>query len=166
MANDSFYLMSGGGLVEMRNEPYESEDLLQELLAKHPDLLAGSQLNADVPRRWLLVGRGGLPGGEGEGGRFSLDHFFIDQDGIPTLVEIKRSTDTRFRREVVGEMLEYAANGSKYWPTDRLEAEFEAATPPADSTPHRCSTWRRRRDAFGATTSTATTSRARARPRH
>ena len=35
MANDSIYLMSGEELVEMRNQPYESEDLLQELLAKH-----------------------------------------------------------------------------------------------------------------------------------
>ncbi len=127
MANDSIYLMSGEGLVEMRNEPYESEDLLQDLLAKHPDLLAGSQMNADVPRRWLLVRRElGVPGGEGEGGRFSLDHLFIDQDGIPTLVEVKRSTDTRLRREVVGQMLDYAANGSNYWPPDSLEAEFEA----------------------------------------
>jgi hypothetical protein len=57
MANDSIYLMSGERLVEMRNEPYESENLLQKLLAKHPDLLAGSQMNADVPRRWLLVRR-------------------------------------------------------------------------------------------------------------
>ena len=33
MANDSIYLMSGEELVEMRT--HESEDLLQELLAKH-----------------------------------------------------------------------------------------------------------------------------------
>ncbi len=127
MANDSIYLMSGEELVEMCNQPYESEDLLQELLAKHPDLLAGSQMNADVPRRWLLVRRElGVPGGEEEASRFSLDHLFIDQDAIPTLVEVKRSTDTRLRREVVGQMLDYAANGSKYWPTDSLETEFKA----------------------------------------
>lgn len=36
-----------------------------------------------------------MPGKEGEASRFSLDHLFIDQDGIPTLVEVKRSTDTR-----------------------------------------------------------------------
>ncbi len=127
MANDSIYLMSGEELVEMRNQPYESEDLLQELLAKHPDLLAGSQINADVPRRWLLVRRElGVPGGEGEASRFSLDHLFIDQDAIPTLVEVKRSTDTRLRREVVWQMLDYATNGSKYWPPDSLEAGVKA----------------------------------------
>ncbi len=127
-ANDSIYLMSGDHLVEeMGNQPYESEDLLQELLAKNPDLLAGGQMNADVPRRWLLVRRElGVPSGEGETSRLSLDHLFIDQDGIPTLVEVKRSTDTRLRREVVGQMLDYAANGSKYWPPESLEAEFAA----------------------------------------
>jgi hypothetical protein len=38
--------------------------------------------------------------------RWSLDHLFLD---VPTLVEVKRSTDTRVRREVVGQMLDYAA---------------------------------------------------------
>lgn len=119
--------MSDQGLVEMKNEPYESEDLLQELLAKYPDLLAGGQMNAGEPRRWLLVRRElGVPGGEGEASRWSLDHLFIDQDGIPTLVEVKRSSDTRLRREVVGQMLDYAANGAKYWPPDGLKSEFEA----------------------------------------
>lgn len=40
----------------------------------------------------------------------SLDLFLLDQDGIPTLVEVKRSSDTRTRREVVAQMLDYAAN--------------------------------------------------------
>jgi hypothetical protein len=119
MPNDSIYLMSGERLIEMRNEPYESEDLLQELLAKHPGLAGWKPDERRRARRWLLVRRElGVPGAEGEGGRFSLDHLFIDQDGIPTLVEVKRSTNTRLRREVVGQMLDYAANGSKYWPPD------------------------------------------------
>ncbi len=58
------------------------------------------------------------------GGRW--DHLFLDQDAIPTIVEVKRSTDTRIRREVVGQMLEYAANAVVHWSIDRLRAEFEA----------------------------------------
>lgn len=127
MVGDSVYLMTDDGLLELKSEPYESEDILQELLAKYPDLLAGGQMNSDAPRRWLLVRRElGVPGGESEASRWSLDHLFIDQDGVPTLVEVKRSSDTRLRREVVGQMLDYAANGSKYWPPDSLRAEFEA----------------------------------------
>jgi hypothetical protein len=34
----------------------------------------------------------------------------VDEAGVPTLVEVKRSSDTRARREVVARMLDYAAN--------------------------------------------------------
>ena len=120
------FLLSGEKLVEMREQAYDSEKLLQELLAKYPDLLAGDQL-AGSPRRWLLVKReAGVPDEEAGGSRFSLDHLFIDQEAIPTLVEVKRGDDTRIRREVVGQMLDYAANGVVYWPAERLRADFEA----------------------------------------
>ena len=77
---------------------YDSEFLLQELLAKYPDLLAGEQINCDVPRRWLLVTREmSIPGEEDGSGRWSVDHLFLDQEGIPTLIEVKRSTDTRIQ---------------------------------------------------------------------
>ena len=39
----------------------------------------------------------------------SLDHLFLDHDAVPTLVEVKRSNATRSRREVVAQMLDYAA---------------------------------------------------------
>jgi hypothetical protein len=41
------------------------------------------------------------------------------------LVEVKRSGDTRLRREVVGQMLDYAANAILYWPADTIRARFE-----------------------------------------
>jgi hypothetical protein len=46
---------------------------------------------------------------------------FVDQDAVPTLVEVKRGSDTRIRREVVGQMLDYAANAVAYWPGERLQ---------------------------------------------
>jgi hypothetical protein len=46
-------------------------------------------------RRWLLVRReAGVPDSETGGSRWSLDHLFIDQEAVPTLVEVKRSDDT------------------------------------------------------------------------
>jgi hypothetical protein len=78
------------------------------------------------PRRWLLISReAGIPDSEGGRARWSLDHLFIDQDSIPTLVEVKRSSDTRLRREVVGQMLDYAANVAAYWPAAQLRQVFE-----------------------------------------
>ena len=37
----------------------------------------------------------------------------------------KRSTDSRIRREVVGQMLDYAANAILYWPPGAIENAFE-----------------------------------------
>jgi hypothetical protein len=120
-----FLIRGDEQLVEMTEQPYDSEDLLQALLAKYPSLLAGDQMGA-APRRWLLVGReASLPSEEDGAGRWSVDHLFLDQEAVPTLVEVKRSSDTRIRREVVGQMLDYAANAVVYWPVDRLRATFE-----------------------------------------
>ena len=112
-------------LVEMRETPYEAEEVLQALIARFPSLLAGDQYSGDAPRRWLLVGReAALPDDEDAAGRWSVDHLFLDQDAVPTIVEVKRSSDTRIRREVVGQMLDYAANGVVYWPLEQLREMF------------------------------------------
>ena len=105
----------------MSEQPYEAEALLQKLLADHPDLLAGDQINAAVPRRWLFIGREiGVPGEADGSNWWSLDHLFLDQDSVPTFIEVKRSSDTRARREVVAQMLDYAANAVTYWPASRM----------------------------------------------
>jgi len=122
-----FQIQPDGQLLELTESRYDSEAILQEFIAKHPSLLAGDQVDSESPRRWLLIKRElGIPGGENEASRWSVDHLLLDQDGVPTLVEIKRSTDTRIRREVVGQMLDYAANAIAYWPAERLQHEFEA----------------------------------------
>jgi hypothetical protein len=121
-----YLIQDDGGLVGMSEQDYASEDLLQGLLAKYPNLLAGDRIDSDEPRRWLLVSREVSLASEEDGaGRWSVDHLFLDQDAIPTIVEVKRSTDTRLRREVVGQMLDDAANAVVYWPVDTLCSRFE-----------------------------------------
>jgi hypothetical protein len=126
--NSGIYLIQDNGqLVQMTSQAYDSEALLQGLLATYPSLLAGDQIDTAVPRRWLLISREApIPAEEGGVGRWAVDHLFLDQDGIPTLVEVKRSTDTRIRREVVGQMLDYAANAVVYWPVEAVRAQFIA----------------------------------------
>ena len=126
MGGGIFLIQDDGRLVEMKEQPYDSEELLQELLEKYPDLLAGDQIDSDEPRKWLLVSReAGLASEEEGRERWSVDHLFLDQDAIPTLVEVKRSSDTRIRREVIGQMLDYAANAVVYWPVETIQAKFE-----------------------------------------
>jgi hypothetical protein len=121
-----YLIQDDGGLVGMSEQDYASEDLLQGLLAKYPNLLAGDRIDSDEPRRWLLVSREVSLASEEDGaGRWSVDHLFLDQDAIPTIVEVKRSTDTRLRREVVGQMLDDAVNAVVYWPVDTLRSRFE-----------------------------------------
>jgi hypothetical protein len=125
MSQRIYLLGDDDALTPMNEAPYDAEDLLQVLLADYPDLLAGDQMTPSTPRRWLLVKREmGVPDDESSGGRWSLDHLFLDQDGVPTLVEVKRSSDTRIRREVVGQMLDYAANAVAYWPVEQIRAVF------------------------------------------
>ncbi len=121
-----FVLRDDGELVEMLERQYDSESLLQALLARYPNLLAGDQIDPAAPRRWLLVSREmPVPAEESGAGRWSVDHLFLDQDAVPTIVEVKRSSDTRIRREVVGQMLDYAANAVVYWPIEKLRTTFE-----------------------------------------
>lgn len=126
MSGGIYSIRDDGQLVAMSEQPYASEDLLQGLLAKHPDLLAGDQMDSVSPRRWLLISKEVALASEQDGaGRWSVDHLFLDQDAIPTIVEVKRSSDTRIRREVVGQMFDYAANAVAYWPVETLRARFQ-----------------------------------------
>jgi hypothetical protein len=135
---DSIHLLRPDGeLVEVTVSPYEAEAHLQQLLANHPSLLPGAQVSPRDPRRWRLIRReAGIPRQEGGGDWWSTDHIFVDQDAVPTFVEVKRSSDTRIRREVVAQMLEYAAN-SVYWAPGTLRGWFEAQETAAGRDPVR-----------------------------
>jgi hypothetical protein len=117
------FLRRGDELIAMTEQAYATESVLQELVAAHPTLLSGD----GVAHRWLLVSREvGVASESGGGDRWSVDHLFLDERGTPTLVEVKRSTDTRIRREVVGQMLDYAANALAYWSLADIRARFAA----------------------------------------
>lgn len=127
MGGTIFLIQQDGQLMELQETEYDSEDLLQSLLANYPNLMPGDQINSEAPRRWLLIAReASIPAAENGAGRWAVDHLLLDQDAIPTLVEVKRSTDTRIRREVVGQMLDYASHAVVYWPLEKIVAQFEA----------------------------------------
>jgi len=126
MSGSIFIIQNDDTLVSMMQQPYEKEEHLQRFLERYPELLAGDQIDSVNPRRWLLIAREmPIPDREEGSGRWFLDHLFLDQDGVPTLVEVKRSSDTRIRREVVGQMLDYAANALLHWPTEGVRSQFE-----------------------------------------
>lgn len=122
MARSVIYTVDGAGmLTAMRPSEPRSEDFMQKLVASHPELIA------DRDGALLLIRREQpIADREDGGGRWSLDHLFVTRTGVPVLVELKRAVDTRLRREVVGQMLDYAANGTAYWQNGRIAENFIA----------------------------------------
>ena len=116
------------GLEPLEEEPFSSEDQLQALIANYPELLDGKQVRPDDPRRWLLITREkGIADQPEAPDRWAVDHLIIDQDAVPTLVEVKRGANTELRRAVVGQMLEYAAHAATTWTAYELRQTFENA---------------------------------------
>ena len=128
------YASEGNGeLVPLKEEGFADEDTLQRLIAEHPELLDGEQIRPSNPRRWILIDREvGVADTVGSSARWSLDHLLIDQDGVPTLVEVKLRSNPEMRRTVVGQLLEYAAHAPRTWAVEDLRDLFESSSRDAD----------------------------------
>jgi hypothetical protein len=99
------------------------EDALQTLLQKYPQIIPGKQIDpvSEDPPRFALLRREMPVGG------WSLDHLYVDQRGVLTLVETKLIQNPESRREVIGQIIEYAANADEFWASGRARqhaAEF------------------------------------------
>jgi hypothetical protein len=110
------FLRQGDKLIAMREQVFQAEAVLEQLLADSPALLAGDD-DAGA-HRWILVSRGGEQAGP--------DYVFLDEQGVPTLVEVTRSADPHASRELVGQMVDYAANVIAYQDPARLRATLES----------------------------------------
>ena len=110
----------------LTEKPFADEKELQELVANHPELLSCEQMSPDDPRRWILIKQEqGISDTVGGGIRWSLDLLIIDQDAIPTLVEVKRSSNSEIRRKIVGQMLDYAAHAQYTLEVLDIRRDFE-----------------------------------------
>ena len=136
LAEEIYILKNDGQLDPMREEKFDLENDLQQLVADHPELLSGQQMNPENPRRWILIDREqGISDILGGGNRWALDHLLIDQDAIPTLVEVKRSENSEIRRSIVGQMLDYAAHARHTWNVGDIRRVFEERTTAAGQDP-------------------------------
>lgn len=118
----NLYFLSNGKAQNMSEEQYEKEANLQSLIANNPQLLLRENTGDD--QRLMLVSREfAVKDTEDGTNAYSLDHLFLDQSGVPVLVEVKRSTDTRIRREVVAQMMDYASR-ARTWDVDQIREQF------------------------------------------
>ena len=117
---ERIYIRNATGTLEpLTEQRFDTEAMLQKLIGRHPELLAGDQMRPDDPLRWILIKRE-MPI---EG--WAVDHLLIDQHGRPTLVEVKRGASRQIRRSVVGQMLDYAATAANVWSGGKIRQAFE-----------------------------------------
>ena len=57
MGGGIYLIQDEDHLVEMMEQSYDSEERLQELIEKYPNLLAGDQIDRSTPRWWLGITR-------------------------------------------------------------------------------------------------------------
>jgi hypothetical protein len=120
MANssDEVFHLNGDKITPMPSRPLREgmlgktlENALQTLFEKHPQVIPGKQIDPSIddPPRFVLLRREMPVGG------WSLDHLFVDQRAILTLVETKLFQNPESRREIIGQIIEYAANAVLCW---------------------------------------------------
>ena len=119
-----------GQLKPLEEVRFAKEEELQALIAEHPEVLDGEQMRPGDPLRWILITReqGIAESPSDTAARWAIDHLIVDQDAVPTLVEVKRGSSPEIRRTIVGQMLEYAAHAARTWTADTLRRAFEEST--------------------------------------
>ncbi len=141
------YLVNGDQLVAMERTLYDAEAVLQGLLARDARLLGGAASGEASMRRWVHIQKE-APVRGASGQQWSADNIFIDDEAVPTVVEVKRSTNTQLRREVVGQLLEYITNLRASTSADDLRSKFDDAARARDEDPETAL-----KDALGVTMS-------------
>ncbi len=120
--SDEIFILKKDKLVPMPSRSMRTglmgktlEEALQVFFEKYPQIIPGKQIDpgSDDPPRFVLLRR------EMPVGNWSLDHLYVDQKGILTLVETKLFQNPESRREVIGQIIEYAANAVDYWAAGR-----------------------------------------------
>ena len=103
MSNDKIFFRADGTtkLTEFVKTKYDAETVLQQALEEAPEVIAGFTTTDAEPTRLLLIKREMPIPVVNTSSTMRIDHLYADSNGIPVLVEVKRSTDPRSRREVI-----------------------------------------------------------------
>lgn len=105
-------LPSGGaeGIVLARNHDF-SEASIQELIHAHPEVLPISEIEPAYEGAISICRELNTPAGP-------IDNFLLTPSGLPVLVECKLWRNPQARREVVGQVLDYAKELARWSSSD------------------------------------------------
>lgn len=110
----ALFLRTSDGLRPLEEHVLSAEHELQALIARHPELIPLEQIDSEVSGPPLLLAREASVGG------LDADHLFIDSRATPLIVECKPAYSREQRREVVAQMLDYAAAAHLHWDSSTL----------------------------------------------
>ena len=100
------FIVEGAKTHTLEPLSFDNEKVLQDILESFPKVIALNDLGVAEP--FLIIGREvATPAGY-------IDVLCIDGDGVLTVIETKLARNSQIRREVVGQVLEYVAQVSKW----------------------------------------------------
>lgn len=117
------FIKSSNGFHPLDESVYEEEDKFQEFLFENPSVM-GITNDDGEPIRMIPIARE-VPVVDEAGIAFSMDLVCLDHAGVVTIVEVKRHYDTRIRREVVGQIFDYASQLCYSGEVGALQQDFE-----------------------------------------
>ncbi len=97
--------------VRALEEGYASEEELQTFLREHSDLMPVDEIELGTPPLLCIGWEVSVASG-------SQDLLYVDETGLLTIVETKLKKNPEARREVVGQILEYASHASAWTASD------------------------------------------------
>ena len=107
--DEKLYRMDGNSVSPVSYSFFDTEDKLQALIAENPDLLLHELYSTEdisAGRRLFLIGREiGLRKSADDSTSMWLDVLFVDDSGLPVLVEVKRSVNPEIHRLVVAQLI-------------------------------------------------------------
>ncbi len=108
------FIVEGNQTKVLDQKAFDNETLLQDVVERFPEVIALDDLGVTEP--FIVIGR------EVATKAGYIDVLCIDGDGILTVIETKLARNSQIRREVVGQVLEYVAQLSKWRAHDVVQS--------------------------------------------
>ena len=92
-----------GKWTQVKEHKFENESALQNILYNSPEIIPIEKLGENLLQPIVFIKEAGLPGSG------NTDLIGIDEQGGITIIECKLAVNREIRRQVIGQVLEYAA---------------------------------------------------------
>lgn len=102
------FVRKDSGFVPLDETKYSQEDQFQEFLFLNPEVM-GIVNDDGIMIKMVPIARE-VPVPDDAGNNFYIDLLCLDEEGLVNIIEVKRCCDSRIRREVIGQIFDYASN--------------------------------------------------------